>query len=461
MANAMAAADTEVKAAMDKAVAAANRRDDMLRSGTNSADGLIAGLNTAISRAADSGNRAASAYMNAYNARMDQHSPSKEMFRRGSDTVQGLINGYKSREDDLKEQAKAAADILKEQFKDNDEAKELLDDFMDYYEDALKAMSDNAKIFAEATQDRLDELEDAWDEAAKKQEKMAEKLSGYGDLFTEEKGRYQVESLNEQIDALNRYEEILSTLRDERGISQGLLDEMVGMGIDDAIGYGEKLLAMGEKQFEEYNAKWEEKQQRAKEIAEAFYRNEFDALSAAYSNVLERGLEELNNIGFDSGVDFAQYLMDGMLEQRGELMAQARQMANDIKAVIDSALNYGGSAAKKNGSHALGISYVPFDGYIAELHKGERVLTASETQAYIDASTPQSFDLPAERQLAAQQTAALVNAIGTLTAGAAQQQGGDPATIILQTGEGMELARWLLPSIREASAQSPEVERDF
>jgi hypothetical protein len=35
-----------------------------------------------------------------------------------------------------------------------------------------------------------------------------------------------------------------------------------------------------------------------------------------------------------------------------------------------------------NGSHADGLSYVPFDGYVAELHKGERVLTAKEAKAY-------------------------------------------------------------------------------
>lgn len=35
-----------------------------------------------------------------------------------------------------------------------------------------------------------------------------------------------------------------------------------------------------------------------------------------------------------------------------------------------------------NGSHAGGLDYVPFDGYIAELHKGEQVLTASEAKAY-------------------------------------------------------------------------------
>lgn len=35
-----------------------------------------------------------------------------------------------------------------------------------------------------------------------------------------------------------------------------------------------------------------------------------------------------------------------------------------------------------NGSHAGGLDYVPFDGYIAELHKGEQVLTASEAKSY-------------------------------------------------------------------------------
>ncbi len=35
-----------------------------------------------------------------------------------------------------------------------------------------------------------------------------------------------------------------------------------------------------------------------------------------------------------------------------------------------------------NGSHAGGLAYVPFDGYIAELHKGERVLTANEARDY-------------------------------------------------------------------------------
>lgn len=37
---------------------------------------------------------------------------------------------------------------------------------------------------------------------------------------------------------------------------------------------------------------------------------------------------------------------------------------------------------EKNGSHRNGLSYVPYDGYIAELHEGERVLTRGEARDY-------------------------------------------------------------------------------
>lgn len=41
-----------------------------------------------------------------------------------------------------------------------------------------------------------------------------------------------------------------------------------------------------------------------------------------------------------------------------------------------------GRAVKINGSHANGLANVPFNGYVAELHKGERVLTANENKNY-------------------------------------------------------------------------------
>lgn len=40
------------------------------------------------------------------------------------------------------------------------------------------------------------------------------------------------------------------------------------------------------------------------------------------------------------------------------------------------------------GSHAFGLSNVPYNGYVAELHKGERVLTAEENKRYNSSNAP-------------------------------------------------------------------------
>lgn len=57
---------------------------------------------------------------------------------------------------------------------------------------------------------------------------------------------------------------------------------------------------------------------------------------------------------------------------------------------------FGGSTVTANvnvnGSHANGLDYVPFDGYIAELHKGERVLTADEARGYNNRSNNSGYD---------------------------------------------------------------------
>lgn len=74
-------------------------------------------------------------------------------------------------------------------------------------------------------------------------------------------------------------------------------------------------------------------------------------------------LEPVFSVFRDGWPDFAeswQQLFNGKVEYNGEFV--------DIGTV--------------HGSHANGLRYVPFDGYLAELHRGEQVLTAQEAEAY-------------------------------------------------------------------------------
>lgn len=65
----------------------------------------------------------------------------------------------------------------------------------------------------------------------------------------------------------------------------------------------------------------------------------------------------------------------------GTLFKTIGDWFSNIFDKIGSRLTYG-----VNGSHADGLAYVPFNGYIAELHKGERVLTAEENERYTNGS---------------------------------------------------------------------------
>ncbi|NFA44540.1 hypothetical protein EXM65_18795, partial [Clostridium botulinum] len=57
-------------------------------------------------------------------------------------------------------------------------------------------------------------------------------------------------------------------------------------------------------------------------------------------------------------------------------------------------LNINGYVAKDHPSpHYNGLNYVPYDGYSATLHKGERVLTAKENKEYIQGNNTSSNGL--------------------------------------------------------------------
>ena len=253
----------------------------------------------------------------------------------------------------------------------------------------------------------MQDIQGKIDDVKKQQEEMRSKLSGYGDLFTIEDDQMSLESIQGQIDALNTYEDTLNRLK-ERGVSDGLLNEVLGMDIDDATAYGEELLGLSDDQWSEYNAMWEEKQQRAIEIATQFYQDELDTLQTEYDEKLAEALDALKDTAFESGQDTAQGLINGLSDKEDELYRKARSIADEVSSILSSAW---GSRGDIDGSHAGGLTYVPYDGYVAELHEGERVLTAEEAKAYVLRSTPSNLEAPQWDNSNEMLASALVNGV--------------------------------------------------
>ena len=106
----------------------------------------------------------------------------------------------------------------------------------------------------------------------------------------------------------------------------------------------------------------------------------FDNLFNAQQKATQASFEAI-----DSQYSLADYQANGLVNAGGVIdyaAAKRMQDAGTFKRASgvsrSDALKRGWKLSPINGSHADGLDYVPFDGYVAELHQGEAVLTSGE-----------------------------------------------------------------------------------
>lgn len=118
------------------------------------------------------------------------------------------------------------------------------------------------------------------------------------------------------------------------------------------------------------------------------------ALISNAPNLLAAGLKLVgkiaegiaNSLGeiVKAGAKVVDSIIDGIAGAWKKLTGWFKGIWNDLFGGLSANVSVNGSAkgavAGVNGSHASGLDYVPFDGYIAELHKGEMVVPKREAQ---------------------------------------------------------------------------------
>lgn len=213
-------------------------------------------------------------------------------------------------------------------------AKEL----MAVYKEAINDGANEAyKLVATRIENITEVAQKQYDAIMNEKQRMENKLSDFGDLFSfDESGEVQLEKIDRQIEGLERYAQILDKLQ-EKGISQGLLDEVLDMSVKDGIAFGEELLSKSDSFFEEYSKTWDEKQDLVREIAAKFYEKELKALDEDFSGELEKALNDIPTICQNVGIDAMEGVVNGMESRRGEAVATARSIADAIIAELKRA----------------------------------------------------------------------------------------------------------------------------
>ena len=148
-------------------------------------------------------------------------------------------------------------------------------------------------------------------------------------------------------------------------------------------------------------------------------------LSLETKNLIKRQLEDAKS-QFETETANMLNVVTGLGIANGLLAALPATLAGVLGPMISSAVSAATSAATSaaaaaaaaagsgssagitvSGSHSTGLTSVPFDGYVAELHKGERVLTAAEAKVYTPPESTTQAELVAEIRALRAQVAAL------------------------------------------------------
>ena len=126
-----------------------------------------------------------------------------------------------------------------------------------------------------------------------------------------------------------------------------------------------------------------------------------------------------------------------------EFTAAESTPASDYQALLDS--------YKIDGSHAEGLYRVPYDGYVAELHRGERVLTSGEADAY---NALERYGGTGRTMTAHDFRASLAQAVNAMAA-----MNRDMKVIVVSTMNvnGKEFYRETIEDLRTVNRSTPEV----
>lgn len=276
----------------------------------------------------------------------------------------------------------------------NSEVERLNEEFYEAFTDSLDSIGDRYS-------DAISEIESA-------QQSLADKLANTGELFETVDDSMHLADLQDSIDQIKEYGDALNQLR-ERGISESLLGEVLAMDTEEATSYMGKLLSMTDKDFEEYNALWEEKQRLARDIAEQFYSDQIDVLETEFTDELSGALSEVPETMETIGRDAVQAWIQGFQAEQGA--------AIDAVRAFQEALNRAsGSVSAANASMTPAASTAPQN--------------ATET--------------------------AITQAAGMMAMAASA---GGSREVVFQVN-GTEFARAIIPDMRAVEDQSPRIVSD-
>lgn len=334
------------------------------------------------------------------------------------------ISSAKVRRQNAKQAAKEKEQEADKELKAEKTRYDKLVDLNEKYTDDIKKINEDyqrdKKKIDDDERDRTEKLDEEYKNSINSRAEALRSSLGVFDEFEKNEdisGRQLIKNLESQLKGIRGWREDVEKLM-ERGVTGSLLDEIRELGpkyageidemtklsdkeLEKLIGLwddiGSETLDIAKKEGEDPAGKLKTEYDKAIDTIKADTKTKMDELNSETNTELGKLLvtyqDNLRDLGVtvspvaeESGIQIIKAIELGVDETKEDLMTKLNNLKTNVAEIvreIKSSVRSAEFAADSiDGSHAGGLDYVPKDGYVAQLHKGERVLTAQENKEY-------------------------------------------------------------------------------
>lgn len=259
--------------------------------------------------------------------------------------VDKVVKKYEKLAEDKKTEAGNTTDATQKK-KLQEEAKKLRKNAKKIKNYANKYTSTFMDALKEGTEKAYSKIEDdldkKLDEIADKYQKAYDKIISFRDDMKKKMSEpVNMYDLDTQLTQVERYQEGLKKLKDK--IPESLMDQILGMGLNEADNFVEHLNAMSEEELEAYKKKWEQLQGSSETYSKEFFEQRLTDTKAGWTKEVEEAAKTAQEAAEEAGKKITKSLIKSLNGEKETLKKSMRGIAKDMIEAFKKAFGLGKS----------------------------------------------------------------------------------------------------------------------
>lgn len=268
--------------------------------------------------------------------------------------VDKVVKKYEKLAEDKKTEAGNTTDATQKK-KLQEEAKKLRKNAKKIKNYANKYTSTFMDALKEGTEKAYSKIEDDLDKKldgiADKYQKAYDKIISFRDDMKKKMSEpANMYDLDTQLTQVERYQEGLKKLKDK--IPESLMDQILGMDLNEADNFVEHLNAMSAEELAAYKEKWEQLQSSSKTFSKDFFEQRLTDVKAGWTKEVEEAAKTAQEATEEAGKKIAKSLIKSLNGEKETLKKSMRGIAKDMIEAFKKAFGLEKDGKKAEGSKA-------------------------------------------------------------------------------------------------------------